>query len=266
MVNYWDIYRETSFLVLFEVIVLFKVGFFLLSSGPEENPEWTPLNCHKSKLSTHQRGVPTLELHVSICKTSGISTSLNTEVMTLWLLIRLPVKIPWVTFLGDLCASNVSSTAVAWAVTLCLPVLYNPKVTSSLNCKMRSYNALTNCNKTFTVVLLLWKWNITSSSCATQIIRVNWTKPGLMTPNQFISLNWNQLDTAYFASGLWFFSPTLTKAFEKALYSCFGRGVDARTRDEMITAPVLNQLGTARWFRLSRASSVLCLPLATLKL
>lgn len=186
MVNYWDFYREASSLVLFEVIVLFKVGFFLLSSGPEDDPEWTPLNCHTSKLSTHQRGVPTLELHVSICKTSGISTSLNTEVMTLWLLIRLPVKIPWVTFLGDLCASNVSSTAVAWAVTLCLPVLYNPKVTSSLNCKMRSYNALTNCNKTFTVVLLLWKWNITSSSCA------GWTEPNLVWWHQTSLSHWTE--------------------------------------------------------------------------
>lgn len=216
MVNYWDIYRETSSLVLFEVIVLFKVGFFLLSSGPEDDPEWTPLNCHKSKLSTHQRGVPTLELHVSICKTSGISTSLNTEVMTLWLLIRLPVKIPWVTFLGDLCASNVSSTAVAWAVTLCLPVLYNPKLTSSLNCKMRSYDALTNCNKTFTVVLLLWKWNITSSSCATQIIRVNWTwsfddtKPVYLTElkpvGHCLLCFWSLI-----------FFHTFTKAFEKAV-------------------------------------------------
>lgn len=189
-----------------------------------------------------------------------------------YLLIRLPVKIPWVSFLGDLCASNVFSTAVAWAVTLCLPVLYNPKVTSSLNCKMRSYNALTNCNKTFKTIR---QWSF--------FVKVKYYFIFLCHSNNTGGMNmvlwWHQTSLSHWTETSWtlltlllsselicFFPPTLTKAFEKALYNCFGRGVDSRTRDEMITAAVLNQLGTARWFRLSRASSALCLPLATLKL
>lgn len=135
-----------------------------------------PLNQHTSKLCTHQRGDPTLMPHMQTCKISGSSTSLNTEVVTLWLLIRSPMKIPWVSCLGNLVSLNVFLTIVAWAVILFLSVrsLYTIE-TSSLNCRKSSYNALKNCSKTFIVVIffeseillhllvtqIIWELNIT---------------------------------------------------------------------------------------------------------